>query len=100
MRQNTLPIYKWNIALNIVETASKNPIFSTLVSAVKSAGLADTLSGIGPFTVFAPNNDAFEKLPKGALDELKMPENKAKLAALLNRHVIDGKHMAAEFAGK
>lgn len=86
--------------MNIVEVASRNPIFSTLVSVAKSAGVTDTLSGEGPFTVFAPSNDAFAKLREGALDDLKKPENKVKLAALLNRHVIGGKHMAAEFANQ
>jgi uncharacterized surface protein with fasciclin (FAS1) repeats len=80
----------------IVEVAASNPEFSTLVSAVKAAGLADTLSGAGPFTVFAPTNDAFAKLPSGTLDSLLKPENKNKLAAILTYHVVAGKVMAAD----
>lgn len=80
----------------IVEVAASNPEFSTLVSAVKAAGLADTLSGAGPFTVFAPTNDAFAKLPSGTLDSLLKPENKNKLAAILTYHVLAGKVMAAD----
>ena len=84
--------------MNIVEIASKNPDFSTLVSVLKSAGITDTLCGTGPFTVFAPSNDAFEKLPRGTLDEFAKPENKTKFAAFLKRHIVDGKHMATELA--
>jgi uncharacterized surface protein with fasciclin (FAS1) repeats len=75
----------------IVETALANPEFSTLVAAIKAAGLVETLSGTGPFTVFAPSNAAFEALPAGALDELLQPENKAKLQELLTNHVLSGK---------
>jgi uncharacterized surface protein with fasciclin (FAS1) repeats len=80
----------------IVEIAAGNPNFSTLVTAIKAAGLAQTLSGDGPFTVFAPTNAAFEKLPKGALEDLLKPENKKKLAAVLTYHVVPGKVLAAD----
>ena len=81
---------------NIVETAAANKDFSTLVAAVKAAGLAETLSGNGPFTVLAPTNAAFAKLPAGTVDSLLKPENKAKLAAILTYHVIPAKAMAAD----
>ena len=80
----------------IVEIAADNPDFSTLVAAVKAAGLAETLSGDGPFTVFAPTNAAFEKLPKGTVESLLKPENKEKLAGILKYHVVAGKVMAAD----
>lgn len=75
----------------IVQNASTAKNLTTLVSAVKEAGLADTLSGKGPFTVFAPTNAAFEKLPKGTVDSLMKPENKAKLKTILTYHVVPGK---------
>jgi uncharacterized surface protein with fasciclin (FAS1) repeats len=81
---------------DIVETAAGNPDFSTLVSAVKAADLATTLSGPGPFTVFAPTNEAFSALPGGAVDDLMKPANKAKLASVLKYHVVPGKMMAAD----
>jgi uncharacterized surface protein with fasciclin (FAS1) repeats len=85
----------------VVEIAAGNKDFSTLVAAVKAAGLAETLSGEGPFTVFAPTNDAFAKLPKGTVEELLKPENKAKLAGILTYHVVSAKVMAADVkAGK
>jgi uncharacterized surface protein with fasciclin (FAS1) repeats len=80
----------------VVAIAAGNKDFSTLVAAVKAAGLAETLSGAGPFTVFAPTNDAFAKLPKGTVDDLLKPENKAKLTAILTYHVVPGKVMAAD----
>jgi uncharacterized surface protein with fasciclin (FAS1) repeats len=80
----------------VVAIAAGNPDFSTLVAAVKAAGLAETLSGPGPFTVFAPTNEAFAKLPKGTVEELLKPENKAKLTAILTYHVVAGKVMAAD----
>ena len=79
----------------IVQTAAGNSQFSTLVAAVKAAGLADTLGGKGPFTVFAPTNEAFEKLPEGTVEELLKPENKEKLAAILTYHVVPSKVLAA-----
>ena len=79
----------------IVDVAVGNPNFSTLVAAVKAAGLAETLSGEGPFTVFAPTNAAFEKLPAGTVDGLLKPENLEKLKGLLTYHVVAGKFDAA-----
>lgn len=80
----------------IVEIAAGNPDFSTLVAAVKAAGLAETLSGKGPFTVLAPTNAAFAKLPKETLESLLKPENKDKLVAILTYHVVPAKAMAAD----
>ena len=76
---------------NIVENASNAPTETTLVSAVKAAGLVDTLSSKGPFTVFAPTNDAFNKLPAGTVDTLLKPENKDTLVKILTYHVVPGK---------
>lgn len=75
---------------SVVENAAADATFSTLVAAVKAAGLAETLSGPGPFTVFAPTNEAFAKLPKGTVEDLLKPENKAKLVAILTYHVVPG----------
>jgi len=80
----------------IVDVAAANADFSTLVAAVKAAGLADTLSGPGPFTVFAPTNEAFAALPAGLVDKLLKPENKAVLAKILTYHVLASKVMAAD----
>ncbi len=80
---------------NIVGVASGNADFSTLVAAVKAAGLVETLSGAGPFTVFAPNNAAFDKLPAGTVDGLLKPESLDKLKAVLTYHVVSGKFDAA-----
>jgi uncharacterized surface protein with fasciclin (FAS1) repeats len=80
----------------IVETASSNPDFSTLVAAVKAAGLVETLNGTGPFTVFAPTDEAFAALPKGVLDKLLQPANKETLTKILTYHVIPAKVMAAD----
>ncbi len=80
---------------NIVEVAVGDERFSTLVTAVKAAGLVETLSGEGPFTVFAPINDAFAALPEGTLDNLLKPENKAALQGVLTYHVVAGKFEAA-----
>jgi uncharacterized surface protein with fasciclin (FAS1) repeats len=82
-------------ATTIVDVASGNPDFSTLVAAVQAAGLVETLSGEGPFTVFAPTNAAFEKLPVGTVDGLLKPENVEKLKGLLTYHVVAGKFDAA-----
>ena len=82
-------------APNIVEVASGNDSFSTLVAAVVAADLATTLSGDGPFTVFAPTNDAFAKLPEGTVASLLEPANKATLAGILTYHVVSGKFEAA-----
>ena len=81
---------------NIVENAVNSKDHTTLVAAVKAAGLVDTLEGPGPFTVFAPTNEAFAKLPAGTVDMLLKPENKDKLVAILTYHVLPGKHSAKE----
>lgn len=81
---------------NIVEIAAGNGDFSTLVAAVKAAGLVDVLVGEGPFTVFAPTNAAFAKLPAGTVETLLKPENKDQLVAVLTYHVVAGKVMAAD----
>ena len=81
---------------NIVEVAAGNENFSTLVTAVKAAGLVETLSGAGPFTVFAPTNDAFGKLPEGTISSLLKPESKDALTGILTYHVVAGKFNAAD----
>jgi uncharacterized surface protein with fasciclin (FAS1) repeats len=80
----------------VVEVAVGGKDFKTLVAAVKAAGLAETLSGDGPFTVFAPTDKAFAKLPKETLADLLKPENKDKLVAILTYHVVPGKVMAKD----
>ncbi len=80
----------------IVENASQAKNLTTLVAAVKAAGLVDTLSGPGPFTVFAPTNAAFDKLPKGTVEKLTQPDMKADLTKILTYHVVSGKIDAAE----
>ena len=80
----------------VVENAVANDDFKTLVAAVKAADLVKTLSGEGPFTVFAPTNKAFANLPKGTVENLLKPENKKKLAAILTYHVVAGKVMAKD----
>ncbi len=87
-------------AHDIVDTAVAAGSFSTLVAAVTAAGLVDTLKGAGPFTVFAPSDDAFAALPKGTVEDLVKPENKEKLTAILLLHVLPGRVMAADVAGK
>jgi uncharacterized surface protein with fasciclin (FAS1) repeats len=82
-------------AADIVETAVAGN-FNTLVAAVKAAGLVDTLKGPGPFTVFAPTDEAFAKLPPGTLESLLKPENKAKLQSILTYHVVAGRVMAQD----
>jgi len=76
---------------NIIENASKSEDHTTLVAAVKAAGLVETLSGEGPFTVFAPTNAAFDKLPDGTVEDLLKPENKDRLKQILTYHVLSGK---------
>lgn len=83
----------------IVEVAAGNEDFSTLVAAVKAAGLVETLSSEGPFTVFAPTNDAFDKLPAGTVQTLLKPENKDQLTAILTYHVASGKVKAKDVVG-
>ena len=81
---------------DIVDTAAGIEDFSTLVAAVKAGGLVETLKGDGPFTVFAPTNDAFAKLPEGTVESLLKPENKEKLVSILTYHVVAGKVMAKD----
>ena len=81
---------------DIVAVASGDADFNTLVAALRAADLVEVLQGKGPFTVFAPNNAAFAKLPPGALDDLLKPENKKKLARILKNHVVEGRVMAAD----
>ena len=81
---------------NIVETASAAGHFKTLTAAINAADLAETLKGSGPFTMFAPTDAAFAKLPAGTVETLLKPENRDRLAAILTYHVVPGKVMAAE----
>jgi uncharacterized surface protein with fasciclin (FAS1) repeats len=85
---------------DIVDTAVAAGSFTTLVAAVGAAGLVDTLKGEGPFTVFAPSDEAFAALPAGTVDDLVKPENKAKLTEILLLHVLPGTMMAADVSGK
>ncbi len=84
---------------DIVATAIGAGQFNTLVAAVKAAGLVETLQGPGPFTVFAPTDEAFAHLPAGTVDTLLKPENKDKLVAVLTYHVVSGKVMASDVVG-
>jgi transforming growth factor-beta-induced protein len=84
---------------DIVDTAVAAGSFKTLVAAVGAAGLAETLKGTGPFTVFAPTDDAFSKLPAGTVESLIKPENKAKLVEILTLHVVAGKVTATDVMG-
>jgi uncharacterized surface protein with fasciclin (FAS1) repeats len=84
---------------NIIDVATRAGQFSTLVAAINAAGLAETLNGAGPFTVFAPTDAAFAKLPAGTVENLLMPENKSKLAAILSYHVVPGRVASADLAG-
>jgi uncharacterized surface protein with fasciclin (FAS1) repeats len=83
---------------NIIENAVNSKDHTTLVAAVKAAGLVETLQGTGPFTVFAPVNAAFDKLPKGTVETLLKPENKSMLAGILTYHVVSGKFSASDIA--
>jgi uncharacterized surface protein with fasciclin (FAS1) repeats len=87
-------------AADIVDTAVKAGQFNTLAAALTAAGLVDTLKGPGPFTVFAPTDDAFKKLPSGTVENLLKPENKAQLVKVLTYHVVPGKVMSASLVGK
>lgn len=84
---------------NIVETAIGSEAHTTLVAAVKAADLVGVLTSEGPFTVFAPTNDAFAKLPEGTLESLLKPENIGTLKAILTYHVVSGKYMAGDVVG-
>lgn len=85
---------------DIVDTAVEAGSFGTLVAAVQAAGLVDTLKGDGPFTVFAPTDEAFAALPEGTVETLLKPENKDQLVAILTYHVVPSKVMSGEIAGK
>jgi uncharacterized surface protein with fasciclin (FAS1) repeats len=84
---------------DIVDTAVEAGQFKTLAAALTAAGLVDTLKGAGPFTVFAPTDEAFAKLPAGTVENLLKPENKQQLTDILTYHVVSGKVMAADVAG-
>jgi uncharacterized surface protein with fasciclin (FAS1) repeats len=84
---------------DIVEVATSAGSFTTLVTALKAAGLVEVLQGKGPFTVFAPTDEAFAKLPAGTVEDLLKPENKEKLQAILTYHVVAGRVMASDVAG-
>lgn len=85
---------------DIVDTAVGAGSFNTLVAAVQAAGLVDTLKGEGPFTVFAPTDEAFAALPEGTVENLLKPENKDQLVAILTYHVVPGKVMSSDIVGK
>jgi uncharacterized surface protein with fasciclin (FAS1) repeats len=87
-------------AADLVDTAAAAGQFKTLAKALQAADLVDTLKGPGPFTVFAPTDEAFAKLPAGTLDDLLKPENKARLKEVLTYHVVQGKVMSTDLAGK
>ena len=87
-------------AADIVETAQDAGSFQTLLTAAEAAGLVDTLKSEGPFTVFAPTDEAFAKLPEGTVESLLKPENQDQLKAILTYHVVPGKTMSSELAGK
>ena len=87
-------------AQDIVDTAIAAGQFNTLVAAVQAAGLVDVLKGDGPFTVFAPTDDAFAALPEGTVENLLKPENKDQLVAVLTYHVVPGKIMSSDIAGE
>ena len=89
------PMYE---SKTIVENAVNSKVHTTLVAAVKAAGLVETLSGPGPFTVFAPTNAAFAKLPPGTVDNLVKPENKATLTKVLTYHVVPGNYSSADLS--
>lgn len=86
--------------VDIVDTAVSAGQFKTLVAAVKAAGLVETLKGPGPFTLFAPTDDAFAALPEGTVENLLKPENKEQLVSILTYHVVAGKVMSGDIAGK
>ena len=95
-----LPTVSNASSADIVDTAVSAGSFNTLVAAVQAAGLVDTLKGDGPFTVFAPTDEAFAALPAGTVENLLLPENRDQLVAILTYHVVPGKVMAGDIAGK
>jgi uncharacterized surface protein with fasciclin (FAS1) repeats len=94
------PAHAGGAKKDIVDTAVSTDQFNTLVAAVKAAGLVSTLKGKGPFTVFAPTDAAFKKLPAGTVASLLKPENKSKLVSILTYHVLPGKVLSKDIAGK
>ncbi len=96
----TAPVFAGDHGRDIVDTAAAAGGFTTLVAAVEAAGLVETLKGAGPFTVFAPTDAAFAALPAGMVENLLKPENKDQLVAVLTYHVVPGKVMSADLAGK
>lgn len=90
--------YAGSMKKDIVDTAVNAGSFETLVAAVQAAGLVETLKGDGPFTVFAPTDEAFAALPEGTVEELLKPENKEQLAAILTYHVVPGKVMSGDLS--
>ncbi|MBS9718060.1 fasciclin domain-containing protein [Pseudohalocynthiibacter aestuariivivens] len=94
------PVFADSHSMDIVDTAVSAGSFNTLVAAVQAADLVDTLKGEGPFTVFAPTDEAFAALPEGTVESLLLPENKDQLVAILTYHVVSGKVMSGDIAGK
>ena len=93
-----LPAYAGSMKKDIVDTAVEAGSFETLVAAVQAAGLVDTLKGDGPFTVFAPTDEAFAALPEGTVEDLLKPENKEQLVSILTYHVVPGKVMSGDLS--
>ncbi|MFD0982003.1 fasciclin domain-containing protein [Tropicimonas aquimaris] len=94
------PAFAGSHSMDIVDTAVGAGSFETLVAAVTAAGLVDTLKGEGPFTVFAPTDEAFAALPEGTVESLLLPENKDQLVSILTYHVVPAKVMSSELAGQ
>ncbi len=93
-----LPAFAGSMKKDIVDTAVEAGSFETLVAAVQAAGLVDTLKGDGPFTVFAPTDEAFAALPEGTVENLLLPENREQLVAILTYHVVPGKVMSTDLS--
>ncbi|MBT8219079.1 MAG: fasciclin domain-containing protein [Bacteroidia bacterium] len=98
MNNNAVEVEPTNADKNIVELAVNTEFLSTLVAAVQAGELVDVLQGDGPFTVFAPTNDAFAALPEGTLENLLKPENKETLVSILTYHVVPGKVMSTDLS--
>lgn len=98
--QNGMGMPAMMSGLDVVEVAANDERFETLVAALDKAGLVETLKGEGPFTVFAPTDTAFDELPAGTLDNLMKPENRDQLVAVLTYHVVPGRVMAGDLAGR
>ena len=92
------PAFAAGHAMDIVDTAADAGSFTTLLAAAEAAGLVETLKGEGPFTIFAPTDDAFAKLPEGTVENLLLPENKDQLVSILTYHVIPGKVMSGDLS--